>query len=204
MRARRSPKPAWLNQLEQTLTRLRRPDRPPRIAVVGIGHTLRGDDAAGVLVARALGRLGLTAEHLLVIDAGLAPENVTGPLRRFAPDLVLLVDAAQMDAPPGTVQWVDWRTASGVSASTHTLPCTILGRYLVAQLGCETALLGIQPAHTDIGAQLSGVVRRSVRTLVQKLGAELLSIAETPEGLFETHLGQGVGLEQVPPTPTSH
>jgi hydrogenase 3 maturation protease len=168
------PKPAWLNQLEQTLTRLRRPDRPPRVAIVGIGHTLRGDDAAGVAVARALRRLGLKSQHLLVIDAGPAPENYSGPLRRFGPDLVLLVDAAQMDTPPGTARWVDWRSAGGLSGSTHTLPCAILSQYLVAELGCEVALLGIQPASTDIGAPLSSAVRRSVQMLAQRLGEALL------------------------------
>jgi hydrogenase 3 maturation protease len=134
---------------------------------------LRGDDAAGVVVARALRRVGLDAEQVLVIDAGPAPENYTGSLRRFAPDLVVLIDAAQLDAPPGAVQWVDWRSASGLSASTHTLPCAILGRYLVAQLGCEVALLGIQPADTCLGARLSGAVRRSVNAVVKRLVAEL-------------------------------
>jgi hydrogenase 3 maturation protease len=171
-------KPSWPEVLEHTIERLRGVDRPARVAIVGIGHELCGDDAAGVVAARALRRLGLAAEHLLVIDAGPAPENSTGPLRRFAPDLVLLIDAAQMGAPPGAVRWVDWRAASGLSASTHTLPCTTLGRYLVAQLGCEVALLGIQPAGTSIGARLSGVVRRSVQMLVQRLREALL-----PQGL---------------------
>jgi hydrogenase 3 maturation protease len=173
-------KPLWLNKLGQTLARLRRLDRPPRVAIVGIGQALRGDDAAGVVVARALRGLRLDCEHLLVIDAGPAPENYTGPLRRFAPDLVVLIDAAQMDAPPGAVQWVDWRSASGLSASTHTLPCAITGQYLVAQLGCEVALLGIQPANTCIGARLSGAVRRSAQTLVQQLVEVLLSSVRCP------------------------
>jgi hydrogenase 3 maturation protease len=162
-------KSPWPEALEQTLERLSRADRPARVAIVGIGHELCGDDAAGVVAARALRRLVSAHDWLLVIDAGPAPENSTGPLRRFAPDLVLLIDAAQMGAPPGAVQWVDWRSASGLSASTHTLPCATLGRYLVAQLGCEVALLGIQPAGTCIGARLSGMVRRAVQTLVQRL-----------------------------------
>ena len=43
------------------------------------------------------------------MEAGPAPENFTGPLRRFRPDLVLLVDAAQMDAEPGTIGWLTCR-----------------------------------------------------------------------------------------------
>lgn len=73
-----------------------------RVAVPGIGNHLFGDDGVGVLMARELtARAGRQAD-CLVLDAGTAPENFTGPLRRFRPDFVLLVDAAQLSAEPGT------------------------------------------------------------------------------------------------------
>jgi hydrogenase 3 maturation protease len=169
METRPTSKLSWPEVLEQTIERLSGADRPARVAIVGIGQELCGDDAAGVVAARALRRLGRAAEHLLVIDAGPAPENATGALRRFAPDLVLLIDAAQMDASPGVVRWLSWQSAVGLSASTHSLPCSVLASYLVAECGCEVAILGIQPAGTRIGARLSGEVRRSVQMLVQRL-----------------------------------
>src|SRR5437870_308197 len=109
-------KPFWPAVLAQMLQRLRPPDRALRVAVVGIGHELRGDDAAGSRVARAL--QPRSHDLLLVIDAGPAPENCTGPLRRFAPDLVLLIDAAQINVPPGTIEWQEWQAADGCGAST--------------------------------------------------------------------------------------
>src|SRR5512139_3912125 len=79
-----------------------------RIAIVGVGNFERSDDAAGILVARGLlyGRHGALPEHILVIDAGHAPENSTGELRRFGPQGVLFVDAAEMGEVPGTIRWI--------------------------------------------------------------------------------------------------
>jgi hydrogenase 3 maturation protease len=168
---------------------MRRADRPLRIAVVGIGHELRGDDAAGIAVACALQAWTAdggpqTAERsvcrppsavcrLLVINAGPAPENHTGPLRRFKPDLVLLVDAAQIGEAPGTVRYLAWQATTGLSASTHTLPPYVFANYLTASLGCEVALLGIQPADTSIGAPFSPAVRQAVEVVAQVLADAL-------------------------------
>jgi hydrogenase 3 maturation protease len=164
---------SWLKVLEQTIERLRRAEQPARVAIVGMGQELRGDDAAGVVVARALQRLVSAHDRLLVLDAGPAPENYTGSLRRFAPGLVLLIDAAQMDAPPGAVRWLSWQSAAGLSASTHSLPCSMLASYLVASLGCEVAILGIQPADTTIGSPLTQAVQRSITLLARQLAARL-------------------------------
>jgi hydrogenase 3 maturation protease len=147
------------------------------MAVVGMGHELRGDDAAGVVAARslmaALADLDESrqspASRLLVIDAGPAPENHTGSLRRFQPDLVVLVDAAHMDEAPGAIRWLPWQDSAGLSASTHTLPVHVLARYLTAELGCQVALIGIQPAGTRLGAPLSPEAQAAVACIVNVL-----------------------------------
>jgi hydrogenase maturation protease HycI len=132
---------------------------------LGIGNELNGDDAAGVQVARRLKARGGT-EGLLVFDAGLAPENFSGPLRRAQPALVLLVDAAEMGAQPGAVQPLDWRDAAGFGPSTHLQPLATLGEYLDSELGCRVLLLGIQPARLDFDAPLSPEVERAVEDVV--------------------------------------
>ena len=163
-------RPRWQASLSQTLHRR---SSPPRVAVVGVGHELNGDDVAGLAVVRALSPALAPSDRVLIVDAGPAPENTTGLLRRFAPDLVLLVDAAQMDAPPGAVRWLDWQETTGISASTHTLPLHLLARYLVVELGCEVALLGIQPAANVPGAPLSPEVEEAVDAVAAGLAAAL-------------------------------
>lgn len=153
---------AWQVALSIKLRQLSRHDRAPMIAVVGMGQDLRGDDAVGPCVARRLQEVLGQRDSVLVLDAGAAPENFTGALRRFGPDLVILVDAAQMDEIPGRIHLLDQRDCVGLSASTHTLPPSLLAEYLTHEVGCEVALLGIQPQHTSIDAPVSDAVRLSI------------------------------------------
>jgi hydrogenase 3 maturation protease len=144
-----------------------------RVAIVGVGHELRGDDAAGLVVVHGLQKVPSDRERWLVIDAGSVPENQTGPLRRFKPDIVLLIDAAQMNEIPGTVKWLPWGKIGGVSALTHALPLHTLARYLSDELGCKVALLCVQPAQDTIGAPLSSVVRQATDAIKDALAQEV-------------------------------
>jgi hydrogenase 3 maturation protease len=183
--------PSWLNKLTGIITSLTPRERPLRLAILGIGHELRGDDAAGLAVVRKLGEQFVPCSVLripyqddgrqyatrntqydcLVLDGGPAPENQTGALRQFGPDLVVMVDAAQMDAPPGTVAWLDLEEIDGVSAVTHLLPLNMLARYLVHELNCVVGMIGIQPAQTEVLAELSVVVETAVVDIVTYLSA---------------------------------
>lgn len=153
----------WQRSLRQRLKKLSRPE--PRLAVVGVGQELRGDDGAGVTVARQLLEAA-PKPGFLVVDAGPAPENCTGLLRRFAPDIVVVVDAAALHLPPGSIQLLTGDDIVGLSASTHSLPLHLLTRYLMAELGCRLILLGIQPEDTTIGAPLSPLVEKAVKEVV--------------------------------------
>ena len=145
--------------------------KPARIAVLGVGNPLRSDDAAGALVARALSECECArdTEHLLVIEAGQAPENSTGELRRFAPDLVLIIDAADMGEETGTIQWVPAEDIDGMSASTHSLPLSMLARYLTLELNCTVTLLGIQPSSNEVEERVSPEVLQAVQEVVEEL-----------------------------------
>lgn len=158
-------------------TLLNRQTAETRVAIVGIGNTLRSDDAAGVLVVRALteSRLFRDRESLLVMEAGHAPENGTSTLRRFEPDVVLLIDAVEMGEQPGAIRWVEMDEIEGMSASTHSLPLSMLAGYLNWELKCEVTLLGIQPRTNEIGETVSVEVLRAVSEIVETLRCGELS-----------------------------
>jgi hydrogenase 3 maturation protease len=147
--------------------------RPARVAVLGVGNEMNGDDGVGVRVVRALAARMAATPGLLLIDGGTAPENFTGPIRRFRPDLIVEIDAAHQEQPPGTLAWLDWREADGMSASTHTLPPSVLASYLTSDLGCQMALIGVQPASLEMGRPLSPEVEAAADCLAAQLAAWL-------------------------------
>lgn len=165
---------SWQTALSRTLQRLQASKQMLRIAVVGIGHELRGDDAAGPIIARMLRSLTAQHNYLLVIDAGPAPESYFGTLRRFRPHFVLLIDAAQLDDRPGTVACLAWQDAAGPIPSSHTCALSDLASYLIAEFGCEVMILGIQPAGTTFDAPLSAAVQQATEGVVQQLAQTLL------------------------------
>lgn len=139
------------------------------MALVGIGSELKGDDAAGVAVIRLLRPLFSGREDLLTIDAGPVPESFTAPLRRFTPDLVVLIDAGDFAGEPGEIRLIDWRRAEGFSASTHTLPLSVFAGYLETDLGCPVALLAIQPEQMEFGEEVTPAVRSAVKEIAAGL-----------------------------------
>jgi hydrogenase 3 maturation protease len=147
--------------------------------VLGVGNDMNGDDGAGGGVVRELAARMAATPGVLLIDGGTAPESFTGPLRRFRPDLVIEIDAADQNQPAGTTAWIDWREADGMSASTHTLPPSVLATFLSADLGCRVALIGIQPATLEMGRGLSPEVATAVEHLADQLSAWLSSALQS-------------------------
>lgn len=173
----------WLEKLQQTLTRIRVSKSQLRIAILGVGHELRGDDALGIVAVRKLMQeppapvRGLF--ELLCIDAGPVPENFCSVLRDFQPGLFLVIDAAHLEQPPGTIAWIDPAEVDDSSFSTHSLPLSVILNYLAAEAGCEAAILGVQPACLTFGAPLSSEVCQAVDSLVHSLQAAFQAQVET-------------------------
>ncbi len=120
-----------------------------RRAVLGVGNPLRRDDGVGVEVAA-----GVRGTDWEVLTAGLSVENALGIVRRLAPDLLVVVDAAEMGLPPGSVRRLPLAAGEQMLGSTHGLPLPFL---LSTVRGCvgEIVLIGIQPADRSLGEGLT-------------------------------------------------
>ncbi len=170
----------WKKQVTQALTDLHKADHAPetvkRVAILGIGNPLNGDDAVGGVVADKLisifSKLGPTGSlQYKVFNTGPVPENFTGALRKYAPHFVLMIDAAQMGETEGFIRWVAMDEITGFSASTHGFPLAILAHYLIDQLSCQVALIGIQPGARTLenfdAPGLSPAVNLAVRKITR-------------------------------------
>ena len=142
-----------------------------RVAILGCGSQLCGDDAAGVQIAERLSDLG---ENVQVYCGGTAPENFTGEIKKFRPDALLVIDAADMGLPPGQAAMIPPEDIGGVSFSTHMLPLKIMLDYMRREIGCRISLLGIQGAELEFGADMTPEVSAAVDEIVSAL-IELLA-----------------------------
>lgn len=138
-----------------------------RVALLGIGSELNGDDAAGMLVAKRLaGRFKKNRFFAFKAFFGAtAPENLTGEIRKFRPTLVVMVDAADFGRKPGEVALIQAEKIEGISFSTHRLPTTIIAQYLTQSLSCKAVIIGIQPKTLAFGALPSKEIKKAVTLL---------------------------------------
>ena len=153
---------------------------PKRVAILGIGNSLNGDDGVGVELADRLIDLNRTHQpvhnlEINIINGGPVPENYTGALRKSPPDLVLMIDAAQMNEAPGKIGWINVGDLSGYSASTHGMPLSLLANFLIQEYNCQVGLIGIQPepgaVALTIDTALSPEVDRAASEIVKFLSS---------------------------------
>ena len=132
-----------------------------RLVIAGVGNSLRRDDGLGVeVVARLAGKV---PQNTLIVDCGTVPESYLGPIRRFRPSHILVIDAADIRSDPGSARLVLPEQILGLTLSTHNLPMSVLSNYLVGQTKARIAFLVIQPKNTEFGEGLSPEVEDAVK-----------------------------------------
>jgi hydrogenase 3 maturation protease len=159
----------WQRELSQALSQPRPDGSPLRLAIVGVGQELQGDDGVGVAIARRLNQLVDHDDSLVIIEAGHAPENVLGSIIRFQPSIILFIDALKVNERPGSILWLTSNEADSAGGSTHTLSLALLGDYLRSVTGASTYVLGIQPRRIAFGEGLSAPVEAAVEDCAEAI-----------------------------------
>lgn len=161
---------SYLTLLNQALTNhLVTNSFVPKIAIVGIGNELNGDDGAGVLVSRKIKKALSFSDKLLIVEGSIAPENFSAPIRRFKPNWIWLVDAADLSRSPGYIETIALEEVDGVSVFSHGLPLSIFGKYLQSETGALIIIFGIQPENLEPFTQISKAAGKSIDQLSEEL-----------------------------------
>lgn len=143
-----------------------------KLALLGVGSELRGDDIAGILVARRFSEDSKKHKNRIpskVFIGETAPENLTGEIKRFKPTHLIIVDSADMGKKPGTVRSIDPNKAGGLSFCTHKLPVKILTDYIAESTGCKIIIIGIQPKQIEFCGVPSKEIQKSAKTLADTI-----------------------------------
>jgi hydrogenase maturation protease len=89
------------------------------VLVLGLGNTLLADDGVGVHVVRRLSNDASTPSWIRTVDGGTMGFRLSTIL--FGAADVLIIDAADLSAPPGTIRLLDAATlAANVSRGNRT------------------------------------------------------------------------------------
>jgi len=142
---------------------------PAKTVIVGIGNILKGDDGAGPKFCSALG--GKIAAE--VIDAGTTPENYIGKIVRISPKKLLIIDAIDFGASPGTLKLFGKQNLQQFTLSTHCLSPHFFVQAITSEIDTEVFFIGIQPAHLHLGRDMSKQVAVAVAALADEIKSAL-------------------------------
>jgi hydrogenase 3 maturation protease len=141
-----------------------------QIAILGVGSELRGDDSAGLLVARHIQDNFKNSHSQLKIFFGFtAPENLTGEIKEFKPTHLIIIDAADMGIKPGKAVLLKPCQLKGISFSTHQLPLNILTDYLSKTLRCKIIIIAIQPKKLNFIKPISSIIAKNAQATAQAI-----------------------------------
>lgn len=147
-----------------------------KIAVIGVGNILMGDEGVGVEVVRRMERLKYLGDVEL-IDAGTAFLDVVLELRSF--EKVIIIDAVHGGEAAGTVYRFTLDDVEGdkpaISLHDFGVIESIRLESLVADLPKEIVFYGVEPQIINIAMQLSPTVGGKVDYVVQKIIDELIA-----------------------------
>jgi len=147
--------------------------------VLGVGSELRGDDAAGILVARRLAQSSAAlvgagapeggSPRLVALEGHTAPESFAGKIIKLKPSHVLIVDAAQMGLEPGEWGMLGREELDKSITSTHLIPLTALAKHLEDECGCAVGFVGMQTGACGVAVGVSEPVQRAIDAISDKI-----------------------------------
>ena len=141
----------------------------PRISVAGIGNTLLGDEGLGVYAARALEPRYARNEEVKIFDGGTLGLMLLPHIEDSTH--ILILDALDLDAPPGTVREYDEVSMRGAPISifsVHGISIPDLSNLIRFRNDRLEAihLIGMVPSLIETSTDLSPEVQGSLPAVI--------------------------------------
>jgi len=146
-------------------------------SVFALGNVLMGDDGVGPAVVRGFEAAYAVPPDVDVVDLGTPGLDLLPWLGDV--DRVILVDAVKSDRPPGTVLVYDkndiMRHAPMPRIGPHDpgVKAALFALEFAGRAPREVVLVGIVPATTAIGLELSPAVLAAVPAAIEQVAAAL-------------------------------
>jgi len=155
-----------------------------RIAVLGIGNVLMGDDAAGPHVVKVLEAAYAFPADVAVIEAGTPGLDLTVFLHDV--ETLLVVDSVHAQAPPGAIRIYDraklLERSPALAMSPHEpgLREALLTMDFHGTGPRDVWLVGVVPGRVATGVGLTPEVRAAIPRLVAEVVSRLGALGAAP------------------------
>jgi hydrogenase maturation protease len=151
-----------------------------RIAIIGVGNQIMGDEGAGIETLRVLRQMGCP-EGVELIEAGTAFFSIVSDLKDF--EKLIIVDVVRGGKPPGTVYRFEMEDVKGgdILVSLHDIGVidSLKMESLVGKIPKEIVFFGIEPQKVELSTHLSEQINKRLAYLVHKILEEVASFTGT-------------------------
>lgn len=158
-----------------------------QIKILGIGHTMRGDDEVGLEITRRWrdSHGADYPEHTIEAETAESPGlTLLGLIAGL--DAAILVDAVQSGAPPGTLHklieedLLDFSEGTGSAHCWSAAETLSLGRQLAPEdLPERIFIIGVEAVQFTLGEGLSPAVRNAIPGAVEMIDEILGELLES-------------------------
>jgi hydrogenase maturation protease len=155
-----------------------------RVAVIGIGNVLTGDDAIGPYVVRVLEAAWTFPEDVEIYDAGTPGLDLTAYISGL--EALVIVDAVRAKGAPGELRVYSkdeiLKGAPILAMSPHEpgVRESLLNAEFMGVCPKTVRLVGVIPESVEYGLGLSAPVRAAVPKALEQVLAELRAMGVTP------------------------
>jgi len=133
-------------------------ERNKKKLFVGIGNVLKCDDGIGVYISQRI----RSAPDILVLTVETSIENYIGKINSIDPDILILLDAVDMGASPGTIKTMSINQIHDLTFNTHNISLARFSEFF----RMEIYIVGIQPEKVEFGEKISYIVHNEADRLI--------------------------------------
>jgi len=153
---------SWRPRLRELLTSS---NPAAKVALVGVGHPMRGDDYVGSYITKTLID-EIHARDVVLFDVEDRLEFMVSKIAALNPKHVIIIDACEMNLGPGAISLIPLGETEYPFFTTHGIPLKLLATKLLPN--AETWLLAIQPERMEcvgLNERLSKAVLAAAKSI---------------------------------------
>lgn len=132
-----------------------------KILFVGIGNVLKSDDGVGVYICNNI----KNHANILSLTVETGIENYIGKINTLKPDILVLLDCADLRSPAGTFKILEVNQVQDLTFNTHNISLRRLSDFFEMPV----YILGIQPEKVDFGENISYLVKDIADRIINQI-----------------------------------